>query len=49
MNEERIEKSTTRIFKAVFPDRTNHYDTLFGGTAMHLFLCSIYFQGRFYG
>lgn len=36
MNEERIEKSITRIFKAVFPDSTNHYDTLFGGTAMHL-------------
>ena len=36
MNETRIEKSVTRIFKAVFPDSTNHYDTLFGGTAMHL-------------
>lgn len=36
MNEERIEKSVTRIFKAVFPDSTNHYDTLFGGMAMHL-------------
>jgi len=36
MNEERIEQSITRIFKAVFPDSTNHYDTLFGGTAMHL-------------
>lgn len=34
--EERIEKSTTKIFKAVFPNTTNHYDTLFGGTAMHL-------------
>ena len=36
MNEERIEKSITRIFKAVFPESTNHYDTLFGGTAMYL-------------
>lgn len=36
MSETRIEKSVTRIFKAVFPDSTNHYDTLFGGTAMHL-------------
>jgi acyl-CoA hydrolase len=36
MNEERINNSVTRIFKAVFPDSTNHYDTLFGGTAMHL-------------
>lgn len=32
--EERIEKSTSRVFKAVFPNTTNHYDTLFGGTAM---------------
>lgn len=31
---ERILKSETRIFKAVFPNTTNHYDTLFGGTAM---------------
>ena len=35
-NNERIAKSTSRIFKAVFPDSTNHYDTLFGGTAMQL-------------
>jgi acyl-CoA hydrolase len=34
--EERISLSETRIFKAVFPNTTNHYDTLFGGTAMHL-------------
>jgi acyl-CoA hydrolase len=34
--EERIKASETRIFKAVFPNTTNHYDTLFGGTAMHL-------------
>ena len=34
--EERIKLSETRIFKAVFPNTTNHYDTLFGGTAMHL-------------
>ncbi len=33
---ERIEKSRTSIFKAVFPNTTNHYDTLFGGTAMQL-------------
>ncbi|MES2454701.1 MAG: acyl-CoA thioesterase [Bacteroidota bacterium] len=32
--EERIHNSETRIFKAVFPNTTNHYDTLFGGTAM---------------
>lgn len=34
--EEKILRSETRIFKAVFPNTTNHYDTLFGGTAMHL-------------
>ncbi|MCH2198715.1 MAG: acyl-CoA thioesterase [Flavobacteriales bacterium] len=34
--EERIEASQTSIFKAVFPNTTNHYDTLFGGTAMQL-------------
>ncbi len=34
--EERIEQSKTQIFKAVFPNTTNHYDTLFGGTAMQL-------------
>lgn len=32
--EERINDSVTRVFKAVFPNTTNHYDTLFGGTAM---------------
>ncbi|MEH0156895.1 acyl-CoA thioesterase [Limibacter armeniacum] len=34
--EQRIAQSETRIFKAVFPSTTNHYDTLFGGTAMQL-------------
>lgn len=34
--EERIAASKTIIFKAVFPDSTNHYDTMFGGTAMAL-------------
>ena len=33
---EKIENSETRIFKAVFPNTTNHYDTLFGGTALSL-------------
>lgn len=35
-NNDRIKNAVTRIFKAVFPDSTNHYDTLFGGTAMQL-------------
>lgn len=34
--EEKMASSETRIFKAVFPNTTNHYDTLFGGTAMLL-------------
>ena len=34
--EKRIEASKTSIFKAVFPNTTNHYDTMFGGTALHL-------------
>jgi acyl-CoA hydrolase len=34
--EEKIQRSETHIFKAVFPSTTNHYDTLFGGTAMQL-------------
>lgn len=34
--QEQIKQSETRIFKAVFPNTTNHYDTLFGGTAMQL-------------
>lgn len=34
--QQQVEKSVTRIFKAVFPNTVNHYDTLFGGTAMHL-------------
>ncbi|MEP7376077.1 MAG: acyl-CoA thioesterase [Chitinophagaceae bacterium] len=32
---EKIKADETHIFKAVFPNTTNHYDTLFGGTAMH--------------
>lgn len=33
--EEKIKQSETRIFKAVFPGNTNHYDTLFGGAALY--------------
>ncbi|MEM9981225.1 MAG: acyl-CoA thioesterase [Bacteroidota bacterium] len=35
-NIERITQSITRVFKAVFPNTTNHYDTLFGGTALSM-------------
>lgn len=46
--EEKIKNSETRIFKAVFPNTTNHYDTLYGGTAMALmdevaFICATRF------
>jgi len=34
--EERIKLSETRVFKTVFPNNTNHYDTLFGGTALSM-------------
>jgi len=45
------DKSETRIFKAVFPNTTNHYDTLFGGTALQLmdeasFICATRFSRK---
>lgn len=48
---ERIKSSETRIFKAVFPNTTNHYDTLFGGTALQLmdeasFICATRFSRK---
>lgn len=49
--EKRINASETRIFKAVFPNTTNHYDTLFGGTALHAmdevsFICATRFSRK---
>ncbi len=32
--EQRMEAARTSVFKAVFPNTTNHYDTLFGGQAL---------------
>lgn len=32
--EERMEAARTTVVKAVFPNTTNHYDTLFGGQAL---------------
>ncbi|MGV3522781.1 MAG: acyl-CoA thioesterase [Candidatus Sericytochromatia bacterium] len=32
--QQRLANATTRIVKIVFPNTTNHYDTLFGGTAL---------------
>tara|TARA_B100001146_G_scaffold225035_1_gene245864 strand:+ start:22009 stop:22434 length:426 start_codon:yes stop_codon:yes gene_type:complete len=47
--QQRIEQSETHLFKAVFPNTTNHYDTLFGGTALQLmdevsFICATRFS-----
>ncbi|MDX1461834.1 MAG: acyl-CoA thioesterase [Marinirhabdus sp.] len=44
-------QSETRIFKAVFPNTTNHYDTLFGGTTLHMmdeasFICATRFSRK---
>ncbi|WP_124979880.1 acyl-CoA thioesterase [Nonlabens xiamenensis] len=49
--DKRIADAETRIFKAVFPNTTNHYDTLFGGTALHLmdevsFICATRFSRK---
>lgn len=34
--EERVIKSETKLFKAVFPEITNHHNTMHGGEAMKL-------------
>lgn len=34
--QELIKQSESRVFKAVFPDNTNHYDTMFGGKVMSM-------------
>ncbi len=34
--EERIQQSRTSLFKAVFPELTNHHNTMHGGKAMDL-------------
>ena len=33
---QQLARAETRIFKAVFPNSANHYDTLFGGTTLHI-------------
>lgn len=48
---DRIAKAETKTFKAVFPNTTNHYDTLFGGTALQLmdeaaFICATRFSRK---
>jgi acyl-CoA hydrolase len=32
--EQKINHAITKVTKAIFPNTTNHYDTLFGGTAL---------------
>jgi acyl-CoA hydrolase len=49
--EERLISSETHLFKAVFPNTTNNYNTLFGGTAMQLmdevaFICATRFARK---
>jgi len=49
--ETKINASETRIFKAIFPNTTNHYNTLFGGTALQLmdeasFICATRFSRK---
>ncbi len=34
--EEKIQMSETRVFKVVFPNVTNHHNTMFGGTVMEM-------------
>ena len=45
----KIENSITKQTKAIFPDVTNHYETLFGGTALSwmdeiAFICATRFS-----
>lgn len=34
--EDKIKNSETRVFKVVFPNITNHHNTMFGGTVMEM-------------
>ncbi len=34
--EKRLREAETHVFKVVFPNTTNHYDTLFGGNALQI-------------
>jgi acyl-CoA hydrolase len=49
--QEKIENSVTHTFKAVLPNTTNHYNTLFGGTALQMmdetaFICATRFSRK---
>ena len=48
---DKIDNSITRVFKAVLPNTTNHYNTLFGGTALQMmdevaFICATRFARK---
>ncbi len=34
--DQKIQQSETRVFKVVFPNITNHHNTMFGGTVMEM-------------
>jgi acyl-CoA hydrolase len=34
--ETKIQESETRVFKVVFPNTTNHHNTMFGGKVMEM-------------
>ncbi|KFC22574.1 MULTISPECIES: acyl-CoA thioesterase [Epilithonimonas] len=34
--EDKIQQSETRVFKVVFPNTTNHHNTMFGGKVMEM-------------
>lgn len=36
MNEDKINNSETHVFKVVFPNTTNHHNTMFGGKVMEM-------------
>ncbi len=49
--QQRMHDSITRVSKTVFPESTNHYDTLFGGTALKwmdesAFICATRFTRK---
>ncbi len=51
LQKEKIERSRTTISKAVFPNTTNHYDTLYGGEALKVmdevaFICATRFTKK---
>ncbi len=49
--QDKIAQSETRTFKAILPNTTNHYNTLFGGTALQMmdevaFICATRFARK---